>query len=65
MTFVMVGTGPTGVEMASAIAVMTQTTLRKGFRRIDPQSAHIVLVDMRSRPLATFPEKLSEAARQR
>jgi NADH:ubiquinone reductase (H+-translocating) len=65
MTFVMVGAGPTGVEMASAIAVMTQTTLRKDFRRIDPESAHIVLADMGSRPLATFSEKLSEAASQR
>jgi NADH dehydrogenase len=65
MTFVMVGAGPTGVEMASAIAVLTQTTLRKDFRRIDPNSAHIVLADMGSRPLATFSEKLSEAARQR
>jgi NADH dehydrogenase len=51
--------------MASAIAVMTQTTLRKDFRRIDPESAHIVLADMASRPLATFSQKLSEAARQR
>ncbi len=42
----MVGAGPTGVEMASAIAVMTQTTFRKDFRRIDPKSAHIVLADM-------------------
>jgi NADH dehydrogenase len=65
MTFVMVGAGPTGVEMASAIAIMTQTALRKDFRRIDPESAHIVLADMGSRPLATFSEKLSEAARQR
>jgi NADH dehydrogenase len=65
MTFVMVGAGPTGVEMASAIAVMTQTTLRKEFRQIDPESARIVLVDMGSRPLATFSEKLSEASRQR
>src|SRR5271168_3167383 len=64
MTFVMVGAGPTGVEMASAIAVMTQTTFRKDFRRIDPKSAHIVLADMASRPLGTFSEKLSEAARQ-
>src|SRR6202789_3713616 len=65
MTFVMVGAGPTGVEMASAIAVMTQTTFRKDFRRIDPKSAHIVLADMGTRPLPTFSEKLSEAARQR
>jgi NADH dehydrogenase len=65
MTFVMVGAGPTGVEMASAIAVMTQTTFRKDFRRIDPRAAHIVLADMGTRPLATFSEKLSESARQR
>jgi len=65
MTFVMVGAGPTGVEMASAIAGMTQTTFRKEFRRIDPKSVHIVLADMGTRPLATFSEKLSEAARQR
>jgi NADH dehydrogenase FAD-containing subunit len=64
MTFVMVGAGPTGVEMASAIAIMTQTTLRKNFRRIDPESAHIVLADMASRPLGAFSEKLSEASRQ-
>src|SRR5277367_5218940 len=65
MTFVLVGAGPTGVEMASAIAVMTQTTFRRDFRRIDPKSAHIVLADMGARPLATFSEKLSEAATQR
>jgi NADH dehydrogenase FAD-containing subunit len=64
MTFVMVGAGPTGVEMASAIAIMTQTTFRNDFRRIDPKSAHIVLADMGTRTLATFSEKLSEAARQ-
>src|ERR1700678_2602196 len=63
MTFVLVGAGPTGVEMASAIAVMTQTTFRKDFRRIDPKSAHIVLADMASRPLGPFSEKLSEASR--
>jgi NADH dehydrogenase FAD-containing subunit len=65
MTFVLVGAGPTGVEMASAIAVMVRTTLRKNFRRIDPKSAHIILVDMGKRPLGTFAEKLSEAARLR
>jgi NADH dehydrogenase len=62
MTFVMVGAGPTGVEMASALAVMVRTTLRKDFRRIDPKSAHIILVDMAKRPLGTFAESLSEAA---
>jgi NADH:ubiquinone reductase (H+-translocating) len=65
MTFVLVGAGPTGVELASAIAVMARTTLRKNFRRIDPMSAHIVLVDMGKRPLGTFAESLSHAARLR
>ena len=65
MTFVMVGAGPTGVELASAIAVMVKTTLRKDFRRIDPKSARVILVDMGHRPLGTFSEKLSEAARLR
>jgi NADH:ubiquinone reductase (H+-translocating) len=65
MTFVMVGAGPTGVEMASAIAILIQTTLRRDFRRIDPKSTRIVLADMGARPLATFSEKLSKAAQQR
>lgn len=65
LTFVMVGAGPTGVEMASAIAVMVRSTFSKNFRRIDPRSAHIILVDMAKRPLGTFAEVLSEAARLR
>ena len=65
MTFVMVGAGPTGVEMASAIAILVRTTLQKDFRRIDPQSARIILADKAERPIATFSEKLSEAALQR
>jgi NADH dehydrogenase FAD-containing subunit len=65
LTFVLVGAGPTGVEMASAIAVMARGTLRREFRRIDPTSARIVLVDRGGRPLATFASELSEAARQR
>jgi NADH dehydrogenase FAD-containing subunit len=44
---------------------MVRTTLRKNFRRIDPKSAHIILVDMGKRPLGTFAESLSEAARLR
>src|SRR5262245_35037047 len=65
LTFVIVGAGPTGVEMAGAIAVLVQTTLRSEFRRIDPTSARIVLVDMGSRVLGTFSEKLSEKAKAR
>ena len=65
LTFVLVGAGPTGVEMASAIAFLVQTTLRSEFRRIDPTSARIVLVDMGKRVLGTFSEKLSVEAASR
>ena len=65
LTFVLVGAGPTGVEMAAALAVMVQTTLRSQFRRIDPLSARIVLVDMANRVLGTFAETISVAAKQR
>jgi NADH dehydrogenase len=65
LTFVLVGAGPTGVEMASAIAVLTQITLKREFRRIDPSSARIVLVDRGTRPLATFAPELSSAAKRR
>jgi NADH dehydrogenase FAD-containing subunit len=65
LTFVLVGAGPTGVEMGAALAVMVQTTLRSEFRRIDPLSARIVLVDRGDRVLGTFAEDISEAAKQR
>jgi NADH:ubiquinone reductase (H+-translocating) len=65
LTFVLVGAGPTGVEMASAIAVLVRSTLKSEFRRIDPTSARIVLVDMASRVLGTFLEELSQAAKRR
>ena len=65
LTFVLVGAGPTGVEMAGALAVLVRTTLKSDFRRIDPASARIVLVDMASRVLPPFPERLSKAAKQR
>ena len=65
LTFVMVGAGPTGVEMASALAVLARTALKEDFRRIDPASARIVLVDMAPRVLTPFSERLSEAAKQR
>src|SRR5260221_9905819 len=45
LTLVLVGAGPTGVEMAAALAVLVRTTLFSDFRRIDPRSARIVLVD--------------------
>src|SRR5256886_944000 len=65
LTFVLVGAGPTGVEMASAMADLVSRALRAEFRRIDPTSARIVLVAMGNRGLATFSEKLSAAAKLR
>jgi NADH dehydrogenase len=62
LTFVLVGAGPTGVEMASAIALLIQSMLRSEFRRIDPASARVVLIDMGSRVLGSFSERLSSAA---
>jgi len=59
LTFVLVGAGPTGVEMAGAIAVMVRTTLRSEFKRIDPRSARVILADMAPRVLGTFAESLS------
>jgi NADH:ubiquinone reductase (H+-translocating) len=65
LTFILVGAGPTGVEMASALAILVRTTLKSDFRRIDPASARIVLVDMAPRVLPPFSEDLSEAAKRR
>jgi NADH dehydrogenase FAD-containing subunit len=65
LTFVLVGAGPTGVEMASAIALLVRSTLKSEFRRIDPESARVVLLDMAPRVLGTFAEVLSQAAKER
>jgi len=65
LTFVLVGAGPTGVEMAGALAVLVRTGLKSEFRRIDPASARIVLVDMAPRVLGPFSEDLSKAAKAR
>jgi NADH:ubiquinone reductase (H+-translocating) len=62
LTFVLVGAGPTGVEMASAIAVLVRNTLPSEFRRIDPASARIVLIDRFPRVLGSFSDELSAAA---
>lgn len=64
MTFVVVGAGPTGVEMAGAIAELARHTLKGEFRNIDPASARIILAEAGPRVLATFPEKLSKRARR-
>jgi NADH:ubiquinone reductase (H+-translocating) len=65
LTFVLVGAGPTGVEMAGALAIFVRSTLKSDFRRINPASARIVLVDMAPRVLGPFSENLSKAAKQR
>jgi NADH:quinone reductase (non-electrogenic) len=65
LTFILVGAGPTGVEMAAALAVLVRTTLRSEFRRIDPASARIVLLDAAPKVLGTFAPDLSTAAKER
>src|SRR5262250_2898517 len=65
LTFVLVGGGPTGVEMAGAIATLVRSTLESEFRRIDPSMARIVLVDRGNRPLGAFAEELSEASKRK
>jgi NADH dehydrogenase len=62
MTFVIIGGGPTGVEMAGAIAEISRYTLAKDFRHIDPASARVILVEGESRVLSSFPEDLSASA---
>jgi NADH dehydrogenase len=62
MTFVIIGGGPTGVEMAGAIAEIARYTLAKDFRHIDPSSARVVLVEGDKRVLSAFPEDLSAKA---
>jgi NADH:quinone reductase (non-electrogenic) len=64
LTFILVGAGPTGVEMAGALAILVRSTLKSNFRRIDPASTRIVLVDG-AHVLGSFSESLSKAARQR
>lgn len=65
LTFVLVGAGPTGVEMAGALAELRRFTLKSDFRRIDPQRARIILAQAGPRILATFPEELSRKAQAR
>lgn len=64
MTFVVVGGGPTGVEMAGAIAELAKRALARDFRAIDPRQARILLVEAGPRLLASFPEQLSDFARR-
>ena len=62
MTFVIVGGGPTGVEMAGQIGELAGDTLRQDFRAIDPRQARVILVDGLDRILQTFPASLSAKA---
>ena len=64
LTFVVVGGGPTGVEMAGQIAEMARSTLPRDFRSIEPQGARILLVEAADRVLTAFSPSLSEKARR-
>ncbi|HEY3662565.1 MAG TPA: NAD(P)/FAD-dependent oxidoreductase [Chthoniobacterales bacterium] len=62
MNFVIIGGGPTGVEMAGAIAEIARKTLARDFRHIDPSTARVILVEGDKRVLSGFPEDLSASA---
>jgi len=64
LTFVLVGAGPTGVEMAGAIAELAHKAMVSDFRHIDPKSARIVLIEAGPRILPTFPEALARKAKR-
>ncbi|NIR44350.1 MAG: NAD(P)/FAD-dependent oxidoreductase [Gemmatimonadetes bacterium] len=64
MTIVVVGGGPTGVELAGAMAELTNHVFRRDFRNIDPTRASVILVEALDRILPTFPSSLSESARE-
>src|SRR4026207_1158999 len=64
MTFVIIGGGPTGVEMAGAIAEISRYTLAKDFRHIDPSKAPVIFIEGAPRLLAAYPPNLSESARK-
>jgi NADH dehydrogenase len=64
LTFVLIGGGPTGVELAGALAEIARHTLRHEFDRIDPESARIVLIEAGPAILQAFPESLRDSARR-
>jgi NADH:ubiquinone reductase (H+-translocating) len=64
MTFVVIGGGPTGVEMAGAIAEISRYTLARDFRHIDPSKARVILIEGTSRLLGAYPSDLSESAQK-
>jgi NADH dehydrogenase len=63
MTFVVVGGGPTGVELAGALGEISRDTMRRDFRSIRPADARVLLVEALDRVLPTYPENLSRSAR--
>ena len=63
MTIVVVGGGPTGVELAGAMAELAHRVFRKDFRRIDPRESRVVLVEAADRILGGFPQELSESGK--
>ncbi len=62
LTFAIVGAGPTGVEMAGAIAELARDTLRRDFRRIDPASARVILIEAAGQVLPSYPAGLARKA---
>jgi NADH:ubiquinone reductase (H+-translocating) len=62
LTFVVVGAGPTGVEMAGQIAELARDTLRRDFRAIDPRGGRVLLIEAADRVLTSFPPSLSRKA---
>ena len=64
LTFVIIGGGPTGVELAGALAEIARQSLRKDFRRIRPESARIILLEGSPHVLGAFPDPLRDAARR-
>lgn len=64
LTFAIVGAGPTGVEMAGAMAELARQTMRRSFRRLDTRETRIILIDANDRVLSTFPPGLSARAQR-
>jgi NADH:quinone reductase (non-electrogenic) len=64
LTFVVVGAGPTGVEIAGQIAELARDTLPRDFREVDPRHGQVLLVELADRVLTTFPPTLSSRAKR-
>lgn len=64
LTFVVVGGGPTGVEMAGAISEIARKTMTRDFRRVDPATARVILIEGAPRVLMAFPDQLSASAKK-